>query len=63
MKHVKPLELMEHAQLNQMEDALLELLVQLQLSKLLVSKIVQVVIVIGLELHVLIRYAQMHLLL
>lgn len=52
MKLAKPLELMEHAQLKLMEDVLPELLVQLQLSKLPVLRIVQEGIAIGLELHV-----------
>ena len=63
MKCAKPLELMEHVQQKPMEDVLLELLVQLQLSKLPVLRIVQVVIAIGLVLHVLIRHVQMHQLL
>lgn len=60
MKLVKLLERIQHAQQNLTEDVLRELLVQLQLSKLPVLRIVQAVIAIGLELHVLIRHVQMH---
>lgn len=63
MKFVKILELMDHVQQKLMEGVLLELLVQLQQSEQPVLRIIKMVIVFGLELHVLIRYVQMHQLL
>ena len=58
MMHAKPLQLVEHVQLNQVEDVLLEQLAQQPLFKQHVLQIHQIQLAIGMAQHVSIRPVQ-----